>query len=143
MTFGGFMSNPMTETAAPVGITGNIHQRRHPLEGLYSQCRAQGSVDPQFLFKERGTLEESWRIAILTCSGRVWLRCLKLTEPNCACFCRSLEDASCPEHVGEGWAYYSEPDAGWRIRNVKVVLMKHKGNFLTNSGDLRTPSCDN
>ena len=38
-------------------------------------------------------------------------------------FCRSLEDASCPQNVEEGWAYYSEHDSGWRVKNVKVVLV--------------------
>ena len=72
MTSGGFMSNPMMGTAAPAGITGNIHQQLLP---LISQCRALNPVDPkvpQFLHRSE---DYYWQIAILTCSGQVWLRC--------------------------------------------------------------------
>ena len=58
-----------------------------------------------------------------------------MTKPNFVCFCRSLSGAGCPEHVaGLGWDYYSEDR--WRDIVVKVALMKQKGTFLTNLGDL-------
>ena len=63
-------------TPALVGIIGNIHQRLYPLysHGFSALSPADSNV-PQILHHS----EANWQIALLTCSGRVLLRCWNAT----------------------------------------------------------------